>query len=49
MGASLVDSTNLIPSGIDEKSDYVSFAVDRFLEPFTECASVSDERNRYYT
>ena len=26
-----------------------SNAVDRFIEPFTECASVSDDKDRYYT
>ena len=25
------------------------YAVNRFLEPFTECASVSDDKNRYFT
>ena len=29
--------------------DFVTSAVNRFLEPFTECASVSDEKDRYYT
>ena len=29
--------------------DCVSYAVNRFLEPLTECASVSDEKDRYYT
>ena len=28
--------------------DCVSHAVNRFLEPFTECASVSDEKDRYH-
>ena len=25
------------------------YAVDRFLEPLTECAPVSDDKDRYYT
>ena len=25
----------------------MSYAVNRFLEPFTECASVSDDKDRY--
>ena len=29
--------------------DCVSCVVNRFLEPFTECASVSDAKDRYYT
>ena len=29
--------------------DYVSYAVNRFLEPFAECALVSDDKDRYYT
>ena len=27
--------------------DCVSYAVNRFLEPFTECASVSDDKDRW--
>ena len=27
----------------------VSYAVHRFLEPFTERASVSNDKDRYYT
>ena len=33
----------------DEKYDCVSYAVNRFLEPFTECASVSGDKEGYYT
>ena len=29
--------------------DCVSYDVDRFLEPITERASVSDDKDRYYT
>ena len=32
----------------DETYDCVSYAVNRFLEPLTECGSVSDDKDRYY-
>ena len=32
-----------------KQCDYVSFAVDRFLESFTECASMSDDKDRHHT
>ena len=38
-----------IESMVMNQYGYVSHAVARFLESFTECASVSDVKDRYYT
>ena len=32
-----------------KQHDRVSYAVNRFLQPFTVCESVSDDKDRYYT
>ena len=34
---------------VDGVTHKLPYAVNRFLKPFTECASVSDDKDRYYT
>ena len=45
----LTTSANQRYATMMKEYDCVSYAVNRFLEPITECASASDDKDRYYT